>query len=114
MCTPTTKTDNKQVTKSANRSKRCVTNDNNADDTVWIERKVNFAGGQRSYFQSFKTGSCVWDEPPAGVSRIVKAHDLKKYPQLALYISTQVALPTTSKPRGWFSMFRRNEGKARS
>jgi hypothetical protein len=100
-----------EVAKSESRSKRCIVN-HSVDDGVWVERKVNFAGQQRSYFQSFKTGSCVWDEPPEGVSRIVKAHDLKKYPQLALYISTQVALPIPSKPRGWFSLFRRHEGKA--
>lgn len=106
MRTPTIKSARTEDAKSERTSKPCIpTYDDN--NSVWVERKVNFAGGQRSYFQSFKTGSCTWDEPPPGVTRVVKAHDLSRYPQLALYISTEASLPTRPKARGWFKILRR-------
>lgn len=78
-------------------------------EDVWVERKVNCTstGKWRSYFQSVRTGTCAWDEPPSGASHVVYANMVSCYPQLALYVSVEEQLPIKSKQSRWLTTWRR-------
>ena len=88
--------------------------DSPLQEDVWVERKVNCVstGKWRSYFQSVRTGTCAWDEPPSGASHVVYANMVSSYPQLALYISVEEQLPIKSKQSRWLTTWRRKGSSA--
>ena len=63
---------NREVTYSPKKSRRASIFALKADGDIWIEHAMLVEGkGLRSYFESKKTGKCVWDEPPSGASKVV-------------------------------------------